>query len=271
METIEAIMEAKLGKDLYNNCDTGNLAAVLEYLSHQTSQDPSFDPPLEAIMFVAASKDHSAIVQHCLDSGGKVTDELLELILGNQPLKSYEAILTAKAIDVNYFIPWFGEIPTYVATEDNLEFVKLCFSHGADPNRNLFEGYKTALAAVAEAASVPMAALLLENGSILKGSGALAAAARAGKLDMVEFLLEKGADVDEMGIHHPSDRRCDKDEGSALHQAVRNGHVELVPFLLAKGADVNLKDVMGRMPLAFAEAKGNEKLVSLLKSHGAVE
>lgn len=36
-------------------------------------------------------------------------------------------------------------------------FVKLCLSHGADTNRNLFGNYETALAMVAEEASVAMA------------------------------------------------------------------------------------------------------------------
>ena len=36
-------------------------------------------------------------------------------------------------------------------------FVKLCLSHGADPNRNLFGDYETALTMVAEEASVAMA------------------------------------------------------------------------------------------------------------------
>ncbi len=267
----EVKSKTTLGEELYNLCHAGDLPAVLAYLSHQTSQNPSFDPHLESIMYVATEKDHVAIVQHCLDSGGKVTSCLLENILVGRQFKTYEALLVAKAVDPNRWVGWNGDILAHAAVEDDIPFVKLCLAHGADPNCNLFESYKTVLTATAEEASVPMAALLLENGSILKGSGALAAAAKAGKLDMLEFLLEKGADIDELGIHHPSDRRCDKDDGSALHQAVRNGHDELVPFLLAKGADVNLKDVMGRTPLAFAKAKGNEKLVSMLKEHGAVE
>lgn len=268
---MEAKMKAELGDELYNACDAGDLPTVRAYLSHQSSRDPAFKPPLAAMMYVATRRDHPSIVQYCLASGGRISDDLLELIVVNRPIKTYETILTAKAIDVNYYIPWFGDMLTCVATEDDIEFTKLCLSHGADPNRNLFEEYKTALAAVAETASVEVAALLLDHGANLKNSGAIVAAAAAGKTDMVQFLLTRGANVDETGIHHPSDRRYDEMMGSALHQAIRKGHNELVSLLVRKGADVHLRDTKGRTPLALALAKGDDMTVSMLKDHGAVQ
>lgn len=78
---------------------------------------------------------------------------------------------------------------TCVATDDDIEFTKLCLVHGADANRNLFKGYKAALAAVAETASMEMARLLFDNGAKMKGGGATVLAAQARKMEMVESLL----------------------------------------------------------------------------------
>ena len=264
---MEARKKAELGDDLYNACDAGDLPTVLTCLSRQ---DPSSTPPLAAIMYVAANRDHSAIVEHCLATGGAVvSDELLRLIVSERPIKTYEVILNAKAIDINYFIPWYGDVLTCVATDNDIDFVKLCLSHGADPNRNMFEEDRTALAAVAETASVDIATLLLDHGAKLKNSGAIVVAAAEGKADMVQFLLAKGADIDEMGIHHPHDRRYDETVGSALHQAVRKGHPEIVSLLLREGASLDLKDLRGRTPLALAEAEGNDAIKSIMKEHGA--
>lgn len=267
---MDARKRAEIGDDLYNACEAGDLPTVLAYISKKRSLDPTYSPPLAAIMYVAAGRDHSAIVSHCLSSGATVSDELLKQIVVERPIRTYEVILKAKAIDPNYFIPWFGDVLTCVATDNDIDFVKLCLSHGADPNRNLFEEDKTALAAVAETASIEIATLLLEHGAEIKNSAAVVAAAIAGKTDMVRFLLAKGADVDEMGIYHPYDKRCEERVGSALHQAARKGHQDIVALLLREGADVNLKDLRGRTPLALAEAEGNDAVKSLLQEHGGV-
>ena len=263
---MEALLKAELGEYLWTICDAGDLSAVLEFLSLRISQD-SFDPPLESMMRVAVRKDHVAIVQHCLSSGAKVTDDLLKLIVGIRPLKSFEAMLTAKAVDINHYIPWYGDMVTCTAIEDDVAFAKLCFAHGADPNRNLFEDYKTALAAIAETASVPMASLFLDAGAKLRDSGAIVAAAAAGKSDMVQFLLDRGADVNEVGIYNRMDKRYDEYVGSALHRVVREGHDGIIPMLLEQGADVGLRDAKGRTPLVLAEAKGNDKAVAILRCY----
>lgn len=104
----------------------------------------------------------------------------------------------------------------------------------------------------------------------LKGSGAIVTAAGEGKLDMVKLLLDKSADIDEIGIEHPTDPRFQGDMGSALHKAVAGGYEAVVEFLIENGADVNLKDVMGRTPLALAQGKGNSVIVELLGERGAL-
>lgn len=126
---------------------------------------------------------------------------------------------------------------------------------------------KTALAAAAEGkGSIEMAALLLEYGALLNGSGALVLAAEAGRLDLVKFLLERGADIDEIGLEDHADDRETAEMGSALHKAVTEGHVDVVTFLLDHGANINLQDYRGRTPLKRAEERGDETWIRLLEA-----
>ena len=88
---------------------------------------------------------------------------------------------------------------------------------------------------------------------------------------MVRVLLEEGADVNEVGIEHPTDPRYKEDMVTALHRAVVEGHEEMVRFLLARGAVVSLEDPMGRTPLALAIDKGNAGTYRLLKEQSGRE
>ncbi|KAF6219739.1 hypothetical protein HO133_003564 [Letharia lupina] len=125
-------MKVDLGEEMYNTCDAGSLSAILAYLSNHKLQNPSSDPPLSTIMYVAAGKDHSLIDQHCLASGGKVTSQVMDHIRNNRSIKTYDAILAAEAVDVNDVMGYMGDMLTWFATD-------------------------TALAMVAEEASVAMA------------------------------------------------------------------------------------------------------------------
>lgn len=86
-------------------------------------------------------------------------------------------------------------------------------------------------------------------------------AAEEGKMEMVKLLLDEGADINEIGIEHPTDPRFREDMGTALHRAVERGQEEVVGFLLERGADAGLKDPMGRTPVDLAKGKGNEKIL----------
>lgn len=264
-------MKASLGNELYKACSEGNLDAVVAIISRSKLVNPSCMPPFSSMMDTAASKDRVSIVKYCLDNGAVVTPDIMRTVLINRPKETYLLFLDTEAVEINYYIPWFGDILSEVAKRDNFEWTKLCLSRGANPNENLVDEHTSLLAAVAELASVEMAALLIEHGAHVKGSGAIVMAAEEGKLDMVKLLLDKGADINEIGIEHPTDPRYKEDMGSALHRAVVGEHEEVVKFLMDNGADVNLKDVMGRTPLALAQGKNNTAIVALLKERGASE
>ena len=83
---------------------------------------------------------------------------------------------------------------------------------------------------------------------------------------MVQWLLDQGADIDEIGVHHYGDRRREKDEGTALHKAMANGHVEMVKMLVGRGADLEVKDKMGRTPLARGLEEKQDDAVAYLRS-----
>lgn len=242
---MDAKLQASLGQELYEACINGKLDAVTASIAQSKSANPSFSPSFAKLMYAAASQNHVKIVKYCLDNGASVTPDVMQILLINRARETYILLLESKAVDINYYIPWWGDILSNVARRDDLDWAKFCLERGADPNLHLVEEHKSVLASVAELASVEMAALLIQHGAHVKGSGAIVMAAEEGKLDMVKLLLDHGADINEVGIEHPTDPRFKEDVGSALHRAVEAGHEDVVKFLLDEGADVNLKNVMG--------------------------
>ena len=261
---MEAKLRAKLGDELHQACEDGDLDTIVKYIRLQKAVNHSYTPPLSEILYTAIGKDRLNVIRYCHENGAVVTQGIMRQILLCRAKKTYLFFLESKAVDVDYYIPWFGDILSWVAREDNLEWAELCLAHGANPNRNLVDEYKSILAAVAELSSVQMATLLVANGAQVKGSGALVLAAEEGKMHMVQFLLDQGADVDEIGIEHPTDKRYEEDVGSALHRAAYKGHEDITRILLEKGANVKLKDMMGRTALDLAHAGKHEKLEVLL-------
>jgi ankyrin repeat protein len=266
---MHAQLQASTGNELYNACIAGNLDVVRTSLADSKAADPSFSPPVSTILHAAASKDHVKVVKYCLENGATVNRDVMLTVLINRARETYIHLLESKAVDINYYISWFGDILSNVATRDDFDWAELCLDRGADPNRNPVDDYKSLLAGVAELASVEMAALLIRHGAHVKGSGAIVMAAEEGKMDMVKLLLDQGADINEIGIENPTDPRSKEDMGSALHRAVVAGHEEVVGFLLDRGADVNLTDVMRRTPLALAKTNQNRGTIQLLKERGA--
>lgn len=267
---MEAKIKTKLGEELHQACQDGNFDAVRSYVSQQQALDPSYKPPLQEMLYTATGKDNIKIATYCLENGAAVTDDLLKKLLICRAKAIYTACIDSKKVDVNHYIPWYGDILSNAATANDLEWAKLSLEHGADPNLNLYEEHKSILAAAAELASLEMVTLLVENKAHVKGSGAIVMAAEEGKFGVVKYLLDHGADINEIGIEHPTDPRYKEDMGSALHRAVNAGHRDIVDYLIKQEANLNLKDEMGRTPMGLARTRKDESIEKLLKDAGAV-
>ena len=275
--TFERTTKTKIGTTLYDLCNAGSVPAVLAHLSQKTSADPSFKPPLSKMMEIAAENNDVPLIEYCLRADGPVTGDLMQRIAHKRPYHVFKAILMNRANRPDQRFLHAGKlctVATYAATADDIYFVKLCFAHGARTRYTEFENYSTALAAIAEKASIEMVALWLENGAVLKGSGAIVAAAGAGRTDMVKFLLEQGADINEVNTRHQRAMDGDMKVGGALHQAVRNGREDMLALLLERGGDVGLKDARGDTPISLAHKQQNLKMMEMLqkkKSQGSTK
>ena len=268
---MEAKLKSGMGDLLYDACWNGDLEAVKRITTQLQVSNPAYEPPFSSMLCTATIKDCANVVKYCLDHSTPVTPDVMRIVRINNTKDVYKLLLDTKAIDVNYYIPWFGDILSNAARRDDFDMTTICLAHGADPNANRVDEHMSILAAVAEQASVEMARLLIKHGAHVRGSGAIVMAAEAGKLDMVRVLLEEGADVNEIGIEHPTDPRYKEDMGTALHRAVVEGHEEIVRFLLAQGAVGTLEDPMGRTPLALARDKANDAICGLLKEQSRRE
>ena len=262
-------LKESMGAELYVACVEGDLDAVKTFISRSSTSTSSHTPPFSSMIYAAASKDRDTIVQFCLEHGAKVNPDIMKIIMISHAKKTYTLLLDRKAVEVDYYIPWFGDILSNAATHDDFEWARLCLSRGADPNKNLVDEHKSILAAVAELASVEMAQLLIEHGANVKGSGAIVMAAEEGKPDMVKLLLNKGADINEIGIEHPTDPRFKEDMGTALHRAVEAGHSHVVEYLVNEGADVNAVDPMNRKPVGLAKARKDNAIINMLRENSS--
>jgi hypothetical protein len=94
------------------------------------------------------------------------------------------------------------------------------------------------------------------NATNEKGTSALMYAAWGGYLKIVELLVEKGANINLIT------------NGNALSGAAGLGYIEIVKYLINHGANVN-QVVNNVTALDKATAMGRNKVVDLLKKHGA--
>lgn len=268
---MESQPRTQLGEELWRLCTEGTAEAVRSYISQQRAANPSYTPPLSAIMQVATSRDRADIVAYCLKQGTKVTDPIMSSLVSSGAYQTHKVLVESNAVAIDRYVPWFGTVLAVAAAGGKYEWTKFCLEHGADPNKDKVEEYKTVLAAAAEGGHVDVVTLLLEHGAKMEGSGTIVIAAEAGKTETIEFLLQNGANIHEIGVEHPTDERETEDMGSALHKAVDGGHKETVKFLLDNGADVNLKDVQGRTALKLARQSNRSAIAALLESRGATE
>ena len=146
---------------------------------------PTYKPPFSSLR-AATSKDRADVVKYCLDHSTLVTPEVMKIILMDRNKDVYKLLLDTNAIDVNCYIPWFGDMLSDAATHDDFKMATICLSHGTDPKTtNLVDEHLSILAAVADLASSGITRLLLEHGARLGGRRAIIKAAEVRRIEMV--------------------------------------------------------------------------------------
>lgn len=262
-----ATLKAKLG-DLWEPSTSGSVKDIQSMIDRQLSTNSSYRPPFQDIMCAATMKDRVDIVKYCLQQGATADRNVMSFLISSDSINTHKALVEAKAIPIDHYIPWFGTVLSVAATDGHFEWVKFCLESGADPNKDKVDEHLSVLASAAENGHIDVMELLLAHGAVLHGSGAIVQAAEAGEREAVAFLLDKGADINEIGVEHPLDMRVTAKMGTALHKAVRAGHMDIMQMLLEGGAEINLPDVQGRTPLALAKLEGRTEMMELLESRG---
>jgi len=264
---MEAKQKSELGEELWEACCKNQRQKVETLIDKHLAEhpDPSSSTLLSTVMVQAATHNAADVVAFALERGAPVTDQVMSGIASSGAFNAHRVLIEAKAIDIDYFIPWFGDILGLAARKNNLEWAKFCLEHGANPNLNMVDEYKTVLAAVAEDGNREVADLLVKHGAWVRGSGAIVLAGEAGKTEMVRFLLDNGADINEVGVEDPTDDRSDGDVGSALHKAIENGHVDTALLLIESGADVSLKNARGQTARDLAEKCGQTEVLEAIE------
>lgn len=237
-------------------CTANRLNDLSTLLQTRHSNDTDYVPPTNDILLAAADSNAADIVDYCLSHGATVPGitilRRLNVHVDSNGFETYKILIEAGVIDIDYYIPWFGDVLGIMADANNINWVRYCLEHGADPNKNLIEEFRTPLAAAASNGNAEMVQLLLEYGAALNGSGAIVVAAEQGHGHIVELLLENGADIDEIGVEGPPGDRRFEDLGSALHKAIIKGHEKLAVWLIDGGASMDEGDGQGRIPEVLA-------------------
>jgi ankyrin repeat protein len=258
--------KAELGDELYHACSIADLSAIQAFIKHQISLNPSYVPPLSTVMSVAAFYDQASIVSWCLAHGAAVTDSIMRTVIAGA-FKTHKALIEANAVDIDYYVSWFGTVLSVAATDGDYDWTKFCLEKGADPNYpRVVDECKSILAGAAENGKVDIMALLIEYGAKVRGSGALVVAAEVGEIAAVHFLIgKKDLDIDERGGEQPPGSRLTGDKGTALHGAAREGHRDIVELLVERGADLNIEDAWGRTALDVARENERVEIVEYVQ------
>lgn len=264
---MESQLKSELGEELFEACIQNKVHDVKTMVNHRISTSNSNSPSLfSSLIMVAADHNAPDIVAFALKHGAQVTDPVKNTIIQAGFLDCYRVLIDAKAIDLDYYVPWFGDALGLAVRDEKLDWVKFCLEHGANPDKNLLDEYKMSLAEAAENGNQETVELLIQYGAKVRGSGAIVLAGEFGQTDIVRFLLAKGADVNELGIEEPTDPRSKVGVGSALHKAIENNHVDTALFLIEEGADISLEDGKGRTSKELAETLANTELLEKIRN-----
>ncbi len=152
--------------------------------------------------------------------------------------------------------------------------------------------------ALCVACSADMIRVLIENGAdinreIERGKNLLIIAAKRNCLSAVEFYLQNGFDANatttdgysalhlSRGVkvarylldHGANVNLRDRSEMTPLMRAVSPGYEapELVTLYLERGADINARNLIGMTALRLAEQNRNDRVIKILRRHGAQE
>jgi len=146
---------------------------------------------------------------------------------------------------------------------------------------------ETAIQAAAQVGSVNIAEFLLKQGAPLE----ICTAAMLGMRDYVERRLNADPlDVNATGAHgipllphavwsdnlplvqRVFERGAKSGATLALQNAISRGNYEIVEWLVDNaGPDIQAKNFQGKTPLTMATERHTDRIVALLKRHGAVE
>ena len=252
---------------LLEACTSGRLVEVQSVVDDY--KDGSI-PPYSEMMLAATKHDQSSIVAYCLSRGGKLTHQLIQRTVMEEAWQTFQVLVTEGGLDINYELEYFmGDFLNVAALHGEVDMVRFCLDHGADPNLHFTLRNSSALAAAAAfSGSAEIVTLLIEKGNAaVNGSNALVMAAGNGRTEMVRLLLDYGADINELGVHIPYNKRAARRMGTPLHKAVKNKHIQTLAYLLERGANAEKPDSIGRTPLQLARELGHDDAAAVLESH----
>ncbi|KAL4874973.1 ankyrin repeat-containing domain protein [Aspergillus karnatakaensis] len=254
-------------------CQQNSLEALEAFIQQQRQSDPGYSPPLRVLLEAATDWRADKIAAYCLENGEtakayddrRAYDGVMTSVVVNDSFAVYRLLVEHKAVDINYYVPWYGDILSIMAFSNQLDRVEFCLEHGADPNRNLFQEYLSALACATETGNMKMVDSMIQHGAKVTGSNAIVQAAINENLDLLRYLLSKGADIDEIGIKgQPGDEDWEE-MGSPLHHAAKEGYTEMALFLIGAGANIHLKDPLGRTAEDLARVNNHTEILSALR------
>ncbi|KJA14181.1 hypothetical protein HYPSUDRAFT_220612 [Hypholoma sublateritium FD-334 SS-4] len=145
-------MDTPITKAFVSACQAGDLAEAEAALSSwRSSADGNMhvpssnaDHPLQAGLVAAAEKGHAGIVKFLLESGFRVSPDVVLAASKSQSSAVFQAMIDA-GWDINQSAGLTGDALSHAAAADRYALAKWLLEHGADPNCNDRAGMWTTL------------------------------------------------------------------------------------------------------------------------------